>query len=146
MSITYVLAEYLPLSGLPSFTSLSAQLVLGDESGASPALSAQRVHSIQCLGGTGALRLAVEFLKRAMPEITNPRDSNASPPLPTFFLPASTWPTHLNLLRHAGVPFQTYRYLVPGGLALDFSGLLQVPYHPSASFMTFLLKLIGLLI
>lgn len=104
--------EYLALSGLKSFTSLSAQLVLGNEEGVSPALAANRVHSIQCLGGTGALRLGVEFLKRARPGAT-------------IFVPNSTWPTHLNLLQHAGVPFQTYRYLAPCGLALDFPGLLQ---------------------
>jgi aspartate/tyrosine/aromatic aminotransferase len=107
-----ILSEYLALGGLKSFTQLSAQLVLGDETGASPALSASRVHSIQCLGGTGGLRLGVEFLKRLLPGAA-------------VFLPNSTWPTHLNLMRHAGLAFQTYRYLAPSGLALDFPGLLE---------------------
>jgi len=121
------ISEYLPLTGLRSFTRLSAHLVLEDESGTSSALTAERVHSVQCLGGTGALRLAVEFLKRANPLLlASTGDSTASAPSPTVFVPASTWPTHLNLLRHAGVPFKTYRYLTPNGLALDFPGLLQV--------------------
>jgi aspartate/tyrosine/aromatic aminotransferase len=114
--ILFACAEYLSLGGLKSFTSLSAQLVLGDEAGDSPAISSGRVSSIQCLGGTGGLRLAVEFLKRVHPGAT-------------MYLPASTWPTHLNIMRHAGVPFELYRYLAPSGLELDFDGMLEDLRH-----------------
>lgn len=118
------MAEYLPLGGLSSFNHLSAQLVLGasspalapssfaSSSSSVPSVPRLHVHSIQSLGGTGALRLAAEFLRRSLPSTT-------------VHLPASTWPTHLNILRHAGVAFDTYRYLTaPPALALDFSGLL----------------------
>lgn len=104
--------EYLPLTGLRSFNELTAKVLLGEDVSAS-VLS--RVHSIQGLGGTGCLRLGIEFLKRAY----FPRYPNAK-----FFIPKTTWPNHLNLLRHADVPFEVYSYLTQDGLALDFPGLL----------------------
>ena len=85
-----------------------------DENGESPAVAAGRIHSIQCVGGTGALRLAFEFLKRVQPGAA-------------IYIPSSTWPTHPKILQHAGVEFQTYRYLkqTSSQLSFDFDGMLE---------------------
>ena len=53
--------EYLPITGLPEFTSAAAKLILGSES---PAIAEGRVASVQTVSGTGANHLAALFLSR----------------------------------------------------------------------------------
>lgn len=53
--------EYLPIIGLPEFTSAAAEVILGPDS---PALAEQRVTSVQTISGTGANHLAALFLSR----------------------------------------------------------------------------------
>ncbi|KAJ7285955.1 aspartate amino-transferase [Mycena rebaudengoi] len=53
--------EYLPITGLPEFTSAAAKLMLGP---ASPALAEGRVSSVQTISGTGANHLGALFLSK----------------------------------------------------------------------------------
>lgn len=76
--------EYLPILGLPEFRSSASKIALGDDS---PAIQENRVGvattlcfpaclhlnslsvsfqvgAVQCLGGTGALKMGAEFLRR----------------------------------------------------------------------------------
>lgn len=53
--------EYLPITGLPEFTSAAARLILGPDS---PALLEGRVSSVQTISGTGANHLGAAFLNR----------------------------------------------------------------------------------
>uniref|UniRef100_A0A3B4A2P4 aspartate transaminase n=1 Tax=Periophthalmus magnuspinnatus TaxID=409849 RepID=A0A3B4A2P4_9GOBI len=53
--------EYLPILGLPEFRSAASKVALGDDS---PAIKENRVGAVQCLGGTGALRIGADFLRR----------------------------------------------------------------------------------
>ena len=53
--------EYLPITGLPEFTSAAARLILGDNS---PAIAEKRVTSVQTISGTGANHLGALFLSR----------------------------------------------------------------------------------
>lgn len=53
--------EYLPITGLPEFTSAAAKLILGPNS---PAIVDGRVASVQTVSGTGANHLAALFLSR----------------------------------------------------------------------------------
>lgn len=53
--------EYLPITGLPDFTSAAAKLILG---GDSLALQEGRVVSVQTISGTGANHLGALFLSR----------------------------------------------------------------------------------
>ena len=53
--------EYLPILGLPEYTSAAGKLVLGSES---PALSENRTASAQTISGTGANHLGALFLSR----------------------------------------------------------------------------------
>uniref|UniRef100_H3B1T1 Aspartate aminotransferase n=1 Tax=Latimeria chalumnae TaxID=7897 RepID=H3B1T1_LATCH len=52
--------EYLPILGLPEFRASASRLALGEDS---PAIKENRVGSVQCLGGTGALRIGADFLR-----------------------------------------------------------------------------------
>eukprot|EP00121_Abeoforma_whisleri_P004805 Awhi_evm1s4348 len=52
--------EYLPIDGLKSFTSAMSRLVLGSEN---RVFSENRVAAVQCISGTGSLRIAMVFLR-----------------------------------------------------------------------------------
>ena len=51
--------EYLPIDGLPAFREETVKLILGADS---PAIAEGRVACCQSLSGTGALRMAAEFI------------------------------------------------------------------------------------
>ena len=51
--------EYLPIDGLPEFRAETTKLILGEDS---KAIAEGRVACCQSLSGTGALRLAAEFI------------------------------------------------------------------------------------
>lgn len=101
--------EYLPIAGLPEFTSAATKLVLGDDS---PALLENRAMGFQTLSGTGALRLAAEFLKLR---------ANHS----VVYLPDPTWGNHTDIFKLVGFEIKKYRYWKPDTRGLDFEGLLE---------------------
>lgn len=67
--------EYLPVLGLETFSQAATTMVLGKDS---PALAENRVVGVQTLSGTGALRVAAEFLARILH-------------LDTFYYSKPTW-------------------------------------------------------
>ena len=56
---------YLPMEGLNSYRHAIAPLLFGADH---PVLQQQRVATIQTLGGSGALKVGADFLKRYFPE------------------------------------------------------------------------------
>ena len=74
--------EYLPIDGLPAFKEASARLIFGADS---PALAESRVATCQSISGTGALRIAGEFLARYW---TGAKDIYVSDP---------TWGNHMKI-------------------------------------------------
>ena len=68
---------YLPMEGLNSYRHTVAPLLFGAEH---PVLQQQRVATIQTLGGSGALKIGADFLKRYFP------DSGVWVSDPTLFL------------------------------------------------------------
>lgn len=55
--------EYLPVLGLDAFSQAATSLLLGVDS---PVIAQGRAFGIQTLSGTGALRVAAEFLSRIL--------------------------------------------------------------------------------
>ncbi|CAN1218726.1 Aspartate aminotransferase 3, chloroplastic [Linum perenne] len=53
--------EYIPIVGLADFNKLSARLIFGADS---PVIRENRITTVQCLSGTGSLRVGGEFLAR----------------------------------------------------------------------------------
>jgi len=51
--------EYLPVTGLPDFCDASTKLLLGSDN---PVISQNRAGGVQAIGGTGALRIGMDFL------------------------------------------------------------------------------------
>ncbi|CAN6865133.1 unnamed protein product [Brassica oleracea] len=101
--------DYLPLDGLAEFNKLSARLILGDDSSA---MKENRVVTIQCLSGTGSLRVGAEFLAKHDQERV-------------IFVSNPTWGNHPNIFSLAGFCVEYYRYYDPKTRGLDFKGMLE---------------------
>lgn len=101
--------EYLGQGGYDAFCQVARELVVGK---GNPALSSGKFVSVQSLSGTGALRLAMDFLHKYAP--------NAS-----LYYPNPTWGNHNAIAKEAGVTTATYRYWDPKTRGLDFDGMIQ---------------------
>jgi aspartate aminotransferase len=101
--------EYLPIGGDPQFCKLSAQLAFGQNS---PALREQRAATVQCLSGTGSLRVGAEFL-------------NLHYPVKLIYIPNPTWANHNKIFPLAGIAIRQYRYYLPKTRGLDYEGMVE---------------------
>ena len=101
--------EYLAISGLAAFIESSAKLALG---ASSPIVLENRYAAVQTIGGTGALRVGMEFLKKF---------SKSS----VFYLPSPTWPNHNKILTELGMEIRSYRYYDVDKNCIDLEGLLE---------------------
>ncbi|KAE8144615.1 pyridoxal phosphate-dependent transferase [Aspergillus avenaceus] len=108
-SINY---EYLPIKGLPSFTTAAQKVILGEDS---PAIRDQRVTTFQTISGTGAVHLGALFLAKFHPQ--NPK--------PTVYLSNPTWANHNQIFTNAGLSLATYPYFDPSTKGLNFDGMLN---------------------
>lgn len=98
---------YLPIEGIPGYNSGVQALLFGPES----ALAASgRILTAQALGGTGALKLGADFLKRLVPDsrvvISDP-----------------SWENHRALFERAGFQVDNYPYYDAATNGLDFDGM-----------------------
>ena len=83
---------YLPMEGLNGYRHTIAPLLFGADH---PVLTAQRVATIQTLGGSGALKIGADFLKRYFP------DSGV-------WVSDPTWENHVAIFEGAGFNVDTY--------------------------------------
>ena len=100
---------YLPIDGLPAYDALSQQLLFGAES---PLLAAGRLATAQTIGGSGALRVGADLLKKVLPRA---RIAISSP----------SWENHRVVFSNAGFEVVDYRYYDPATHGLDFAGMLE---------------------
>ncbi|KAK9964151.1 hypothetical protein ABG768_005349 [Culter alburnus] len=106
--------EYLPILGLPEFRSSASKIALGEDS---PAIKDNRVGAVQCLGGTGALKIGAEFLRRWY----NGTDNTKTP----IYVSAPTWENHNAVFSNAGFEdIRPYKYWDAGKRGLDLTGFL----------------------
>lgn len=106
--------EYLPQDGLSSFTSLSAQLILGSDS---PAIAEDRTVTLQSLSGTGALKLCLTFASNG--------HFSQNGTLPRVYIPQPTWPNHQKISISCGLDIPiSYRYFEEKTGGVDINGLL----------------------
>jgi len=98
---------YLPIDGMPTYTKAVRELVFG--AGSEPVAS-DRVVTVQGLGGTGALRIGAEFLRR-----TGAR--------PTALISDPSWENHQALFSRAGYEVRSYRYYAPASGGVDLAGM-----------------------
>ncbi|XP_029814423.1 aspartate aminotransferase, cytoplasmic [Manacus vitellinus] len=107
--------EYLPILGLPEFRANASRIALGDDS---PAIKENRVGSVQSLGGTGALRIGADFLRRWY----NGNNNTATP----VYVSSPTWENHNSVFMDAGFKdIRPYHYWDAAKRGLDIQGLLN---------------------
>ncbi|EIV6646573.1 TPA: aromatic amino acid transaminase [Klebsiella aerogenes] len=83
---------YLPMEGLNSYRHAIAPLLFGADH---PVLKQNRVASIQTLGGSGALKVGADFLKRYFPQSR-------------VWVSDPTWENHIAIFEGAGFKVSTY--------------------------------------
>ena len=100
--------SYLPIDGLPAYDKAVQALVFGAES---KVVTENRGVTVQALGGTGALKVGADFLRRISPGshvlVSDP-----------------TWENHRALFEGAGFQVHAYPYYDPGTHGLNFAGML----------------------
>lgn len=107
--------EYLTILGLPTFRSSASKLLLGDDS---PAIKENRVGAAQSLGGTGALRIGADFLRRWY----NGNNNTATP----VYISAPSWENHNGVFTDAGFKdIRTYHYWNAEMRCLDLEAFLN---------------------
>lgn len=97
--------SYLPIDGAPAYAGAVQRLIFGHES---EVVAAGRAATSHTPGGTGALRVAADFIKQNLPAAT-------------VWLSEPTWPNHPNIFAAAGVPTRSFPYFdsTTQGLAFD---------------------------
>ena len=98
---------YLPIVGAPAFGKLVAELVLGADSAV---LAEGRARTAHTPGGTGALRVAADFIA-------------AQKPRPTLWMSQPTWANHGAIFGAAGLETKSYPYYDAATQGLDFSAM-----------------------
>ncbi len=99
---------YLPIDGLPAYTQATQKLVFGADS---PLLAAGRVATSQTVGGSGALRVGADLLRKALPKA---KVAISSP----------SWENHRVVFNAAGFDVVDYAYYDAKTHGLDFAGML----------------------
>lgn len=102
--------EYLPVLGYEPLAASATRMLLGPDS---PSLKEGRATGVQCLSGTGALRVGAEFLAR----IAKHKVVYSSNP---------TWGNHSLVFLNAGFEsYRSYRYWDEAKKGLDFDGMIE---------------------
>ncbi|MCW0465099.1 aromatic amino acid transaminase [Xanthomonas sacchari] len=99
---------YLPIDGLPAYDLATQKLLFGAES---PLLAAGRVATSQTVGGSGALRVGADLLKKLLSTST-------------IAISNPSWENHRAVFGAAGFDVVEYTYFDPASHGLNFDGML----------------------
>ena len=100
---------YLPIDGLAAYDKSVQELVFGADS---PVVQEKRAITVQAIGGTGALKLGADFLKRFSPNSQ-------------IWISDPSWENHRALFESAGFVVNTYPYYDAATRGVNFDGMLQ---------------------
>lgn len=100
---------YLPIDGLAAYDKAVQELVFGADSAV---IQEKRAITVQALGGTGALKLGADFLKRFSP--------NAQ-----VWISDPSWENHRALFESAGFTVNNYPYYDAATRGVNFAGMLD---------------------
>jgi aspartate/tyrosine/aromatic aminotransferase len=101
--------SYLGIDGLPEYGQQVRELLFGSNH---EIVAQGRAVTAQAPGGTGALRVAADFLKQ---KLSRTRIWCSTP----------TWANHPNVFRAAGLEVDSYSYIDEAGTGLDFDAMLD---------------------
>jgi len=100
---------YLPIEGIAAYDQAVQTMLFGK---GSPLLEQGRVITTQAIGGTGALKVGADFLKRLLPDAT-------------VAISDPSWENHRALFESAGFPVRNYRYYDAFSNGVNRGGLLE---------------------
>ena len=100
---------YQPIDGNAAYNQAVRELLFGKGSARA---SDGSVVTIQALGGTGALKVGADYLKKLLPQAT-------------LYLSDPSWENHRALFEAAGFLVQTYPYYDPATRGVDFAAMKQ---------------------
>lgn len=100
---------YQPIDGLVAYNQAVQKLLFGERSSL---LADGRVITLEALGGTGALKVGADYLRRLLPQAT-------------VYLSDPSWENHRALFEFAGFEVETYPYYHPLTHAVDFAAMRQ---------------------
>ena len=99
---------YIGPTGSPQFNTLMTELAFGADHSA---IIANRIRTVSTPGGTGALRVAGDFIKRCNPNAV-------------LWVSDPTWANHVGLFEAAGITVKTYPYYDYDSKSLKFDEML----------------------
>jgi len=99
---------YLPIDGIAAYDSAVKGLVFGADS---EPVKSGRVATVQCIGGTGGLKVGADFLKRLKPEAK-------------VLISDPSWENHRALFTNAGFTVESYPYYDAATRGINFDGML----------------------
>jgi aromatic-amino-acid transaminase len=100
---------YLPIEGLAAYDKAVQELVFGADS---EVIASKRAITAQALGGTGALKLGADFLKRFAPDAQ-------------VYISDPSWENHRALFESAGFVVNNYAYYDANTRGVNFAGMLD---------------------
>ncbi len=100
--------SYLPMEGGSDYRAVVQKLLFGEDS---PALKASRIATIQSLGGSGALKVGADLLRRYFPASD-------------IWVSSPTWDNHRSIFEGAGFLVHDYPYYDAATGGVDFAGML----------------------
>lgn len=106
---TQVPRSYLPIDGIASYDLSVQKLLFGNDSSL---LGEGRIVTAQALGGTGALKIGADFLKRLLPNAV-------------VAISDPSWENHRALFEAAGFPVKNYRYYDAANHGVNRAGMLE---------------------
>ena len=98
---------YQPIEGPAAYSQAVQKLVFGETS---PLLADGRVITAQCLGGTGALKVGADYLKRLLPAAK-------------VYISDPSWENHKALFESAGFTVESYPYYDASTRGVDFASM-----------------------
>ncbi len=98
---------YLSIEGLAAYNQAVQTLLFGKDSSL---LAEGRVVTAEALGGTGALKIGADYLKRLQPNAT-------------VYISDPSWENHRALFESAGFPVDTYPYYDAATRGVNFEGM-----------------------
>ena len=101
--------SYLPIDGNAAYDAATQKLILG---AGHEIVASGRAATVQTPGGTGALRVAADFIANNLPGAR-------------IWLSAPTWPNHPAVFTAAGVELKTYPYFDKATNSVDFDAMLD---------------------
>lgn len=99
---------YQPIEGSVAYDQAVQALLFGHDT---QLLRDKRVVTAQAIGGTGALKIGADYLKRLVPNAT-------------VYISDPSWENHRALFEAAGFPVSTYRYYDAATRGVNFNGML----------------------